>query len=86
MRTRAAHPSKAQIEAAVDGQLGAEDAERVRVHAAACPTCGPRLAQAQADEEDTRRRLQVLKQDQPEVDVVQQVLERIETDAHDGQP
>ena len=85
MRTRARHPSKAQIEAAVEGEPGAEDAERVRAHAAECPTCGPRLAQAQADEEVTRRRLQVLKQDQPKVDVVRQVLERIETDSRDGQ-
>ena len=76
MRTRGGHPSRAQIEAAVFGQLGAEDAAQVRAHAAECPTCGPRLAQ----EEDTRRRLEVLKQDQPRVDVVQQVLERIDSD------
>jgi hypothetical protein len=49
----------------------------VRAHAAECPTCGPKLA----TEEETRRRLQMLKQDQPRVDVVQQVLERL--DGHD---
>ena len=76
MPARAGHPSRAQIEAAVFGQMGAEEAARVRAHAAACSTCGPRLAQ----EEETRRRLEVLKQDQPRVDVVQQVLERIEID------
>jgi anti-sigma factor RsiW len=79
MSRRAGHPSKAQIEAAVFGRLGAEEAARLRAHAADCPICGPRLAR----EEDTRRRLEVLKQDQPRVDVVQQVLERIEIDAHD---
>jgi anti-sigma factor RsiW len=81
MRTRAGHPSRSQIEAAVFGQLGADDAARVRAHAAECPTCGPRLAQ----EEDTLARLQVLKQDPPKVDVVQQVLERLEVESPDGQ-
>jgi anti-sigma factor RsiW len=79
MRTRAGHPSRSEIEAAVFGQLDPQDAARVRAHAAECPTCGPRLAQ----EEDTLARLQVLKHDQPKVDVVQQVLERIESP--DGQ-
>lgn len=77
MRTRAGHPSRSQIEAAVFGQLGEEDAARVRAHAAECPTCGPRLAQ----EQDTLARLQVLKQDQPKVDVVQQVLDRLDGQA-----
>jgi anti-sigma factor RsiW len=74
MRTRAGHPSRSQIEAAVFGQLSEEEAAQVRAHAAECPTCGPRLAQ----EEDTLARLRVLKQDQPQVDVVQQVLDRLD--------
>jgi anti-sigma factor RsiW len=77
MPSRAGHPSRAQIEAAVFGQMAPEAAARVRAHAAECPTCGPRLA----EEEDTRRRLEALKQDQPRVDVVQQVLERIESES-----
>jgi anti-sigma factor RsiW len=77
MRTPGGHLSRAQIEAAVFGQASPEEAARVRAHAAECPTCGPKLA----TEEETRRRLQMLKQDQPRVDVVQQVLERL--DGHD---
>ena len=79
MPARAGHPSRAQIEDAVCGRVSAEEAARVRAHAAECPTCGPRLAR----EEEIRRNLEVLKQDQPRVDVVQQVLERIEVDSHD---
>jgi hypothetical protein len=76
MSTRSGHPSRALIEAAGFGQLGADEAARVRAHAASCKMCGPRLA----TEEETRRRLEVLRQDPPRVNVVNQVLERI--DAH----
>ena len=79
MSTRSRHPSGDQIEDAVcRPELDPEEAARVRAHAASCERCRARLA----EEEKMRRRLGLLRQDEPEVDVVQQVLDRI--DAHDG--
>jgi hypothetical protein len=49
----------------------------VRAHAADCPRCGPRLAR----EDATHRRLELLKTDVPEVDVVGPVLDQIGVEA-----
>jgi len=73
MSARAVHPSSDEIAAAVSGQLNVADAQRVRSHAAGCRKCGDRLC----TEERTRERLELLAADAPQVNVVQQVLERI---------
>ena len=67
------HLSPDLIEAVVDGRLTEAEAVQVRSHAAECQQCCARLS----TEEQTRRRLEVLATDAPEVNVVQQVLGRI---------
>lgn len=67
------HPSPEQLEAVAFGWVPAEEAHRIRDHAAHCPTCGPLLA---ADVE-IRARLALLRADEPLVNVVPRVLQRI---------
>jgi anti-sigma factor RsiW len=73
-----AHFSPEQIEAAAFGRLGEAEAAQVRAHAAGCARCRRRLA---ADDEVHRRLAPLADEQPPAVDVVEQVMERI--DAHE---
>jgi hypothetical protein len=66
------HPSPQELEAAALGWL--PDAGAVRAHAARCPRCRSLLA----DEEELLRLLATSRRHEPRVDVVDQVLARIE--------
>lgn len=72
------HPSRDQIEAAAFGHLDATASEDVQAHAAGCTRCARLLAKDQ----EVAGRLAVLTQDDPPaVDIVDQVLNRL--DAHE---
>jgi anti-sigma factor RsiW len=75
---RAGHPTQHELEGLAFGLLGADEMRAVGAHARDCPACRARV------ERDVRlrRRLRLLRADQPPVDVVPEVLRR--TAARDG--
>jgi anti-sigma factor ChrR (cupin superfamily) len=67
------HPSVEQLEAAAFGWLPEAQVRQIRAHAADCPTCGQALQQ----DDDVRRRLSLLREAEPRIDVSERVLARL---------
>ena len=72
----ATHPIR-HIEAVTSGRAAAKDVRRVWAHAARCPACRELLLR----DEELRRRLALLREDEPRIDVLAQVMRQIEADA-----
>ena len=68
------HPRQ-QLEALAYGWLAEPEASVVRAHVAGCPSCQALVADAEA----VRERLALLQQGEPRIDVLEQVLRRIES-------
>jgi anti-sigma factor RsiW len=75
MSSAEGHSSRADLEAAAFGQLSDADEAAVEVHAAQCQRCGSLLAEDVA----VRQMLARLASYEPHIDVVAQVLARIDT-------
>jgi hypothetical protein len=75
---RPAHPTAQQLEGLVFRRLDEDEARRVASHARDCPACRARV------ERDVRlrRRLQLLRADEPRVDIVDAIVRR--TSSRDG--
>ena len=68
------HPLQ-QLEALAYGWLAEPEASAVRAHVAGCPSCQALVADAEA----VRQRLALLQQGEPKIDVLEQVLRRIDS-------
>lgn len=69
------HPLE-QLEALAYGWLSEREAGAVQAHLAGCPSCQALVADAEA----VRERLALLHRGEPRIDVLEQVLRRIESD------
>lgn len=71
------HPSAGQLEATVFGWLPEAEAREIRAHAANCPKCESALRQ----EENVRRRLGLLRANEPRIEVSERVVEQLRQSA-----